>query len=94
MAEVISPNWVQAGELGLAFVVLILASGLVHFVLDTSGKREATLLEIVQEITPALSVIIDALEDIDKRLDKVEQAVGVETGRSKRQNRGLKLNDS
>ncbi len=92
MVEIISPDWVQAGELGFAFIVLILSAGLVRFVLHTSGKREATLLKIVQEITPALSVIIDALEDIDDRLDKVEQAVGVDG--SKRKSRGLKLNDS
>lgn len=86
----VDPSWVQTGELGFAFVVLILAAGMVRYVLRTSGERERQLLQIIQDITPALQIILDALDDIDGRLVSVEKAVGVK--REKRSGgRGLRL---
>lgn len=76
--DAIQPSWVQAGELGLAFVVLILATWLVLFVLKTSGRREAALLKIVQDMAPVLNVLLEKVDDMNDRLQDVEVAVGVQ----------------
>ena len=94
MTEIISPDWVQAGELGIAFIILILASSLVRYVLKTSGERETRLLVIVEKIAPSLQLIFEKIDDFDERLEAVEKAVGVDTRpRTKKVSRGLVLND-
>ena len=87
---IVDPSWVQKGELGLAFIVLLLATGLVRFVLKTSGEREKQLLAIVEKIAPALQLIFEKIDDFDERLENVEKAVGVSR---KKKHRGLVLND-
>lgn len=85
MGNLLEPSWVQAGEIGLAFVVIILATWLVMYVLKTSGMREKRYIEIINGFLPLMQSIADRLEDI-------EAAVGVDREkRRERRNKGLQL---
>lgn len=75
--EVISPNWIQVGELGLAFVVIILCAWLVLYTQKTSASREKMLMEIIQTQTSTLQRMADGLEDVVNRLEAIEQKVNI-----------------
>lgn len=81
----ISPGWVQAGEIGLAFMVVLLATWLVVYVLKTSGDREKRYVEIINGFLPLMQSIADRLEDI-------ETAVGVDR-KKRRESKGLFTSD-
>lgn len=83
--EILTPAWVQAGEIGLAFVVVILATWLVVYVLRTSGDREKRYVGIINGFLPLMQSIADRLEDI-------ENAVGVDR-KQRRENKGFHLRD-
>ena len=74
-----TPNWVQAGELGLAFVVIILCVFLVRYVFNQSATREnrlMTLLEQAQRTTDRQTDVLQSLANsVDKRLDAIEQTI-------------------
>ena len=74
-----TPNWVQAGELGLAFVVIILCVFLVRYVFNQSATREnrlMMLLEQAQRTTDRQTDVLQALANsVDKRLDAIEQTI-------------------
>lgn len=80
--EAISPDWVQAGELGLAFVVIILCAALVLYVMKSSSAREALLMELIQgqnaelsNLSKAISQLSNGVGDIVDRLEALESKV-------------------
>ena len=77
MENITNPSWVQAGELGLAFIVIILCSSLVVYVMKTSASREKMFMDIIQTQTTALQRMADGLEDVVKRLETIETKVNI-----------------
>lgn len=82
MENVITPQWVQAGELGLAFIVILLCAWLVLYVMKTSSAREALLMNLIHEQSNELSKLSSAttslsngVGDIVDRLEKLEEKV-------------------
>ena len=80
--EVINPNWIQAGELGLAFVVIILCAWLVLYTMKTSAAREALLMELIQgqnaelsKLSNAISQLSNGVGDIVDRLETLEMRI-------------------
>ena len=58
-------SWVQAGELGFAFVVLILCAGMVIYVLKTSAAREKNYLDLITKFLPMMEGISNGIESIN-----------------------------
>jgi len=79
--EILSPNWIQVGELGLAFVVIILCAWLVLYTQKTSASREKMLMEIIQTQTATLQRMADGLEDVVSRLEAIEEKVKIKRTR-------------
>jgi len=77
MENITDPSWVQAGELGLAFIVIILCSSLVVYVMKTSAARERMFLDIIQTQTTTLQRMADGLEDVVNRLETIESKVNI-----------------
>jgi hypothetical protein len=63
--EYMGPEWVQAGELGLAFIVIILCSGLVLFVMKSSSQREQELLQIITKVLPVMEGLVASTNTIN-----------------------------
>ena len=91
----ISPSWVQAGELGLAFVVIILCAWLVLYTMRSSAEREKILMknsadrekqlvEIIQTQTAALQRMADGLEDVVSRLEAIENVIDIKPSRKRK----------
>lgn len=86
MTEIISPSWVQVGELGLAFVVIILCVWLVTFVMKKSSERENMLMALIDgqqekladfaksfaRVADGFEDIVRTLEDTNRRLEEIE----------------------
>lgn len=75
----ITADWIQGGELGLAFAVVALFSFLVYYVLHTSARRERQLMEFIVRFQPMLQKLADELarvsissEAIIAKIDHVE----------------------
>lgn len=73
----INSSWVQAGELGLAFIVVILCAWLIRYTMTTSSAREKMLMDIVTTQTQTLQRMADGLEDVVSRLEAIEQKVNI-----------------
>ena len=78
----IESTWVQTGELGLAFIVIILCVFLVRYVFNQSAKREDKLMLLLtqqQQITDRQGDILQKLADhqevLNKRLEAIELAI-------------------
>jgi peptidoglycan hydrolase CwlO-like protein len=93
--EVINPNWIQAGELGLAFVVIILCAWLVLYTMKTSASREALLLSLIENQQVKLSELSGTIEkitseikamssEITGRLDDIEEKVNTQPSKRTR----------
>jgi hypothetical protein len=67
------PEWVQVGELGLAFVVVLLCSGLVLFVIKTSARREHDYLDIIKTVLPVMEKMSVSMSNINLRLENIEE---------------------
>ncbi len=79
----ITPEWVQAGELGLSFVVIILCAWLVLYVMKTSSAREVQLMELIQsqnselgKLSNAITQLTSGVGDIVDRLETLEKSMG------------------
>lgn len=86
ITEILNPNWVQAGELGLAFVVIILCVWLVTFVMRKSSERENLLMALINgqqekladfaksfaRVADGFEDIVRTLEDTNRRLEEIE----------------------
>jgi hypothetical protein len=86
MTDIVNPNWVQAGELGLAFVVIILCVWLVTFVMKKSAERENMLMSLIDgqqekladfaksfsRVADGFEDIVRTLEDTNRRLEEIE----------------------
>ncbi len=74
-------DWVQDGELGFAFVVVILCAALVLYVVRSSERREIKLLDALIQSNYQLSAITTVLEqmknEICERLDVVESTLKI-----------------
>ena len=68
----ITPEWVQAGELGLAFVVVLLCSGLVLYVMKTSARREHELLQVIMKVLPVMESMSTSMASVNTRLENIE----------------------
>ena len=74
----IGDEWVQVGELGLAFIVVILCSGLITFVMRTSARREQELMNIITKVLPLMesissgSLTANGITAINLRLESIE----------------------
>jgi hypothetical protein len=82
----IDSSWVQTGELGIVFVIVILVSGLIVFVMKQNAKREDKLMELLtqqQQITDKQGDILQNLADyirsletaLNKRLEAIEARI-------------------
>lgn len=87
----ISPDWVQAGELGLAFVVIILCAWLVLYTMKTSAAREQMLMQLIDnqqgkltELSNAITHMANGVGDIVDRLEAIEAKVKIRATRSPR----------
>lgn len=72
---VIDSSWIQTGELGFAFVVVVLCSALVAYVVKSSSAREAKLIEIITTQTPLLQQVANSLNSIISKVDTIEEKV-------------------
>ncbi len=69
---VIETDWVQAGELGLAFIVVVLCSALVMFVMQSSTRRERELLQIIMmKVTPLMESMSTAMDGINAAMSQI-----------------------
>jgi hypothetical protein len=68
---VIETEWVQAGELGLAFIVVVLCSALVMFVMQSSTRRERELLQIIMKVTPLMESMSTAMDGINAAMSQI-----------------------
>lgn len=68
----ITSDWVQVGELGLAFIVVILSSALVLFVIKTSARREHDYLVIITKVLPVMENMAASISGINLRLESIE----------------------
>ena len=87
----ISPSWVQAGELGLAFVVIILCAWLVLYTMKTSASREKMLMDLIKsqqskltELSTTMQKMADGVGDIVNRLESIENVIEVKPKARKR----------
>ena len=78
----LTASWVQVGELGFAFVVIILATWLILFVMKSNSKRESQLLQIIENQNSAAvraqeinTRLIDAVNEVADRLAALEMLV-------------------
>ena len=82
----IDSSWVQTGELGIVFVIVILVSGLIVFVMKQNAKREDKLMELLtqqQQITDKQGDILQNLANyirslettLNKRLEAIEARI-------------------
>lgn len=65
MDNVINPAWVQVGELGLAFITIILCASLVLFVMKTSAEREQNYLGMITKFLPLIEGISNSIDAIN-----------------------------
>lgn len=65
-------TFVQAGELGLAFVIVMLCLGLVLFVVKTSARREQDYLLIIKTVLPVMEKMSISMSNINLRLEDIE----------------------
>ncbi len=86
----IETSWVQAGELGLAFVVMILCAFLVVAVMKNSTVRESKYIEVITKFAPLMESISNSMdvfkismESINHRLENIESAQLAMTQREK-----------
>ncbi len=77
--DFIGPEWIQAGELGIAFVVLLLCAALVMYVMKTSARREQELLQVILKVLPVMEAmsasmtnITTSMGAINLRLESIE----------------------
>ena len=87
----ISPSWVQAGELGLAFVVIILCAWLVLYTMKTSASREKMLMDLIKsqqskltELSTTMQKMADGVGDIVNRLESIENVIEIKPKARKR----------
>ncbi len=84
----ITPDWVQAGELGFAFVVVILCTALVVYVLKTSAARESKLLDALMKFESQFDGITGILgqmkDEFANRLQNIEQKLNIQPPRKKK----------
>jgi hypothetical protein len=81
--EYIGSNWVQAGELGLAFVVMILCSGLVLFVLKTSNTREKNYLDMIAKFLPLIENISNSMDSVNANMGMISNRLeNIENGQT------------
>lgn len=80
--EQVDSSWIQKGELGLAFAVVVLAAWLVVYVMKTSKAREDKLLELVTKFQLSFQIVAERLEDVSRngqimndRLDSIDELV-------------------
>jgi len=84
MENVITPSWVQVGELGLAFVVIILCSWLILYVMKSSEAREKLLMTMIEtqqskmtDLSTAIQQMTSGVGDIVDRLEAIEEKVNI-----------------
>ena len=87
----INPSWVQAGELGLAFVVIILCAWLVLYTMKTSASREKMLMDLIKsqqskltELSTTMQKMADGVGDIVNRLESIEDVIEIKPKARKR----------
>lgn len=67
MPEIANPSWVQVGELGLSFIVIILCAYLVSYTVKTSAVREKQLIDTINiqhENSQKLTEVISELQSV------------------------------
>lgn len=70
-----NPSWVQTGELGIAFVALLILSSVIVFVMRTGNTREEKLLRVIERVTPALDRVADEVAELKKAQSEINGAV-------------------
>ena len=75
-------TWIQAGELGLAFVVIILCAFLIRYTISQSAAREERLMAALskqQQISDKQGDILQQLanhvDSFNERLDNIEKVI-------------------
>jgi len=78
----IDATWIQSGELGLAFVVIVLCVYLVRYTIKQSADREQRLMEMLsqqQTLTDRHGDILQKLatyiDSQNKRLENIEKVI-------------------
>jgi len=77
--SIIGSEWIQAGELGLAFIVVVLCAGLITFVMKTSARREQELMGVITQVLPMMEALVSSttaitngIGVINLRLESIE----------------------
>jgi len=72
-------DWVQNGELGFAFIVVILCGCLIFYVVRNSERREQKLLDALMQsnaqLTNITAVIQQLKNELAQRLDLIENTL-------------------
>jgi len=78
----IDATWIQSGELGLAFVVIVLCVYLVRYTINQSAERERRLMEMLtqqQTLTDRQGDILQKLaahmDTYNERLNNIERVI-------------------
>ncbi len=78
--SIVGAEWIQAGELGLAFIVVVLCAGLITFVMKSSARREEELMKIISRVLPLMESISSGMDtfnlsmtSVANRLEKIEE---------------------
>ncbi len=73
--DTVSPEWIQQGELGIAFVTLILFSFLVYHITKSSDRRESFLLEQLKEQNAEMRKVTTILQSLVDRIGNIEETL-------------------
>ncbi len=71
----LDPRLIQMGELGLAFIVVVLSAGLVTFVIKTSSQREKEYLRIITNVLPVMESLSQGIINLNLRLEGIEDSI-------------------
>ena len=71
-----NPAWVQVGELGLAFITIILCASLVLFVMKSSAEREQNYLGMITKFLPLIEGISNSIDNINTNMMNIGTRLG------------------
>jgi len=86
MDGITNPEWVQAGELGIAFIALISLLIVIWYVMGANAKREdrlakdgaareERLLKLIEEFRPAMEAVAQKVDDLKHAQEEINGAI-------------------
>ena len=83
----LSSDWIQTGELGIAFFAILVLVILVVYVMRYGMIREERLMRIILEITPVVKMMSDNMEHVADELREIKDRMTELENRSRKKNK-------